>query len=100
MGQSQFSRSFASSFDIHRAIASAAPRGKQAALAEIVRALRREDPEIEVSADLATAIRQGATAVAIGAEGCLPLMKTPPRLATGRRPGCSEKPCQAKATGD
>jgi hypothetical protein len=65
MGQTQFSRSFASSFDIHRAIASAAPRGEQAALADVVRALRREDPEIELSADLETAIMQAATEVGI-----------------------------------
>jgi hypothetical protein len=67
MGQSKFSRSFAESFDIHQAIASAAPSasGRRAALAEVVRILRLSYPGIALSAELEKAIIQAAADVGI-----------------------------------
>ena len=65
MGQCQFSRLFAESFDIHQAISSAMARlstfGAPPTLADIVSVVRREHPEIMLSlADLELAIVQAA----------------------------------------
>jgi hypothetical protein len=67
LGQSQFSRSFAKSFDIHQAVASAArsASGRRAALADVLNILRQSDPEIALSAELEKAIMQTAAATGI-----------------------------------